>query len=115
MKKILILIGLLITSMNLMAQDSTPSLETVYQKFSFTLFNKVADDVNKNVILSPLSAQIALSMLENGAVGKTLSEMQEALGTTECLQPNTGQATHLPTSIRMESKGGNGRGMQRRI
>ena len=82
MKKLLILIGLLTTSMSLMAQDSTQPLETIYQKLSFTLFNKVADDVNKNVILSPLSAQIALSMLENGAAGKTLSEMQEAMGTS---------------------------------
>ena len=81
MKKILIFIGLLMTSMSQMAQESSQPLETIYQKFSFTLFDKVADDVNKNVILSPLSAQIALSMLENGAAGNTLSEIQEALGT----------------------------------
>lgn len=53
---------------NVMAQeDSTEPLETIYQKFTFTLFNKVAEDGNKNVILSPLSAQIALSMVQNGA------------------------------------------------
>ncbi len=68
---------------NVMAQeDSTEPLETIYQKFTFTLFNKVAEDGNKNVILSPLSAQIALSMVQNGAAGNTLAEIQEAMGTT---------------------------------
>ena len=82
MKKLLILIGLLLSTMSMRAQDSAQPLESIYQKLSFTLFNKVAKDINENAIFSPFSAQIALSMLENGAAGNTLSEIQEALGTT---------------------------------
>ncbi len=81
MKKIITIFALLMTGMNVMAQDSTEPLETIYQKFAFTLFNNVAEDGNKNVILSPLSAQIALSMVQNGATGNTLAEIQEAMGT----------------------------------
>ena len=72
MKKIFTICALLMASVSVMAQDSTEPLETIYQKFTFTLFNKVAEDGNKNVILSPLSAQIALSMVQNGAAGNTL-------------------------------------------
>ena len=82
MKKTITILVLLITCMSAMAQDSTEPLETIYQKFAFTLFNKVAEDGNKNVILSPFSAQIALSMVQNGAANNTLAEIQEAMGTT---------------------------------
>jgi serine protease inhibitor len=82
MKKLLILIGFLLSTICMRAQDSAQPLESIYQKLSFTLFNKVAKDINENAIFSPFSAQIALSMLENGAAGNTLSEIQEALGTT---------------------------------
>lgn len=81
MKKIFTICALLMTGSGAMAQDNTEPLETVYQKFAFTLFNKVAEDGNKNVILSPLSAQIALSMLQNGAAGNTLTEIQQVMGT----------------------------------
>ena len=57
MKKTITILVLLITCMSAMAQDSTEPLETIYQKFAFTLFNKVAEDGNKNVILSPFSAE----------------------------------------------------------
>ena len=63
MKKIFTICALLMASVSVIAQDSTEPLETIYQRFAFTLFNKVAEDGNKNVILSPLSAQIALSMV----------------------------------------------------
>ena len=81
MKKIITICVLLMASVGMMAQDNTEPLETIYQKFSFTLFNKVVEDGNKNVILSPLSAQIALSMVQNGAANNTLAEIQEAMGT----------------------------------
>ena len=81
MKKIFTICALLMASVSVMAQDSTEPLETIYQRFAFTLFNKVAEDGNKNFILSPLSAQIALSMVQNGAAGNTLAEIQEAMGT----------------------------------
>ena len=50
--------------------------------FSFELLQKVyADDQkNENIILSPLSASMALGMLMNGADGNTLKQMSETTG-----------------------------------
>ena len=87
MKKIFC-ISLLVmaTSLGTMAQNDAEPLGTIYQKFSFTLFDKVVEfnneDESKNVILSPLSAQMALSMVQNGAANNTLAEIQETMGTT---------------------------------
>lgn len=58
-----------------------------YNLFAFDFFEKLcetsdADDAGGNVVASPLSAQFALSMLQNGAAGNTLKEMQFALGTS---------------------------------
>ena len=54
------------------------------QDTAFSLFSRLADasDAADNLCLSPLSAQIALSMVANGADGNTLREMKEALGTS---------------------------------
>ena len=85
MKKIFC-ISLLVmaTSLGTMAQNDAEPLGTIYQKFSFTLFDKVVEfkneDESKNVILSPLSAQMALSMVQNGAANNTLAEIQQAMG-----------------------------------
>ena len=72
------------TSLGTMAQNDAEPLGTIYQKFSFTLFDKVVEfkneDESKNVILSPLSAQMALSMVQNGAANNTLAEIQQAMG-----------------------------------
>lgn len=50
--------------------------------FAFNLLKTVYanEDADKNILLSPLSANLALSMLNNGAVGKTQEEIQQALG-----------------------------------
>jgi serpin B len=50
--------------------------------FAFNLLRTVSqgEDEGKNLLLSPLSASIALAMLNNGAGGQTLSEIQETLG-----------------------------------
>ena len=40
----------------------------------------IASDANENVLLSPLSVQMALAMTANGARGETLTEMETALG-----------------------------------
>lgn len=58
-----------------------------YNIFAFDFFNQLAetsdaDDAGGNVVASPLSAQFALSMLQNGAAGNTLKEMQFSLGTS---------------------------------
>ena len=68
-----------------MAQNDAEPLGTIYQKFSFTLFDKVVElkneDESKNVIFSPLSAQMALSMVQNGAANNTLAEIRQVMGT----------------------------------
>ena len=81
MKKYFTILAMLTVGMSAMAQDDAEPLETIYQKFSFTLFDKVVEKEDESVILSPLSAQIALSMVQNGAAGNTLSEIQQAMGT----------------------------------
>ncbi|MDR0538546.1 MAG: serpin family protein [Tannerellaceae bacterium] len=49
--------------------------------FAFNLLREVeADDMDKNILLSPFSASLAIGMLNNGAVGKTQTEIQQALG-----------------------------------
>ena len=58
-----------------------------YNLFAFDFFNQLCEasddeDTGGNVVASPLSAQFALSMLQNGAAGNTLKEMQFALGTS---------------------------------
>ena len=65
-----------------MAQNEAEPLETVYQKKAFELFSQVAEDDTDNMCFSPLSVQMVMSMVQNGAAGNTLSQMQEALGTT---------------------------------
>ena len=81
MKKLFTFLAVLATSTCAIAQGSAEPLETIYQKFSFTLFDKVLENEDESVILSPLSAQIALSMVQNGAAGNTLAEIQQAMGT----------------------------------
>ena len=49
--------------------------------FSLNLLRQVyANETAENVIISPLSASMALSMLANGADGETLSQVKDALG-----------------------------------
>lgn len=83
MKKLLLTISILLApAMFTVAQEGQPSLQSIYQQFAFTLYDKVMEESVDNNIFSPLSAQIALSMAQNGAAGNTLAQMQEALGTT---------------------------------
>lgn len=51
--------------------------------FAFDLFRKIAQDADKseNIIISPLSISVALSMTMNGADGATRDAMAEALRT----------------------------------
>lgn len=58
------------------------TLETVYQKKAFELFSEVLAGTSDNVCFSPLSVQVVMSMVQNGANNNTLRQMQEALGTT---------------------------------
>lgn len=65
------------------AQESTEAMQAQCQNFAFTIFDKVAQKEEKNVCFSPLSAQIALSMVLNGADGETLRQMKSVLGVEE--------------------------------
>ena len=50
-------------------------------EYSFRLFNAVLDaDQSDNILISPLSASLALSMTAMGAEEETLSQMMSALG-----------------------------------
>ena len=83
MKKTITLLALLLVSLTTMAQTTTEKLALAYQQVAFNIFNKLVEkeEMSDNICFSPLSAQIALSMLQNGAVGNTLTQMQQALGT----------------------------------
>ncbi len=48
-------------------------------KFAFELFRAVLDD-GENVLVSPLSVSLALAMVQNGAEGETLAQMETVLG-----------------------------------
>lgn len=64
-----------------MAQDAGNQLTSIYQRSAISLFNELAQKEGDNICFSPLSVQIALSMVQNGAAGNTLSQLQRALGT----------------------------------
>jgi serpin B len=48
-------------------------------RFSFTIFRNVSQQAGSNLFFSPLSLNMALGMLYNGASGDTRTEMEEAL------------------------------------
>jgi len=55
------------------------------QSFAWDIFQKeIASEQTKNVLISPLSIQTALSMAVNGAGGVTLEEMQDVLYCINC-------------------------------
>jgi serpin B len=82
MKKTILSLVLMAPTMNGQAQEAKTQMTKAYQLSAFELFNAVANNETANVCFSPLSVQIALSMLQNGAAGNTLSQLQQALGTT---------------------------------
>lgn len=61
---------------------TTKSLQLVKADniFTFNLFKKIPDSTGKNVMVSPLSISLALSMALNGAEGTTKTDMINALG-----------------------------------
>ncbi len=70
-------------------QDLTPKAITLSaeapqaiessNEFGIELFTKVAEEENKNLMLSPLSASTALTMLLNGCGGDTYTQLQGTL------------------------------------
>lgn len=51
--------------------------------FTFKLFAEVCKSVKTNVLISPFSANTALSMVANGASGETLKQMSRVLGASD--------------------------------
>ena len=107
MKKSILSAVLILTCMGATAQDDT-SLATRQQQFALDIFQNVVEDAeDPNVCFSPLSATMALSMVQNGADGNTLEEMQNTLGThgLSCEEVNlynqqlTQRLTSLPPFI----------------
>ena len=83
MKRQFILSSIFCLSLSTAAQE-TPSINT--HAFAFNLMEqleKQCETEDKNLVFSPLSAWMALSMLQNGAAGNTLTEMQQAMCTTD--------------------------------
>ncbi len=61
------------------SEDDTVNLK-VSEKFASNFFKLAAASPETNVVISPYSVSTALSMVYNGAVGKTKTQMQEVLG-----------------------------------
>ncbi|MCR5434172.1 MAG: serpin family protein, partial [Bacteroidaceae bacterium] len=63
------------------------TLDDQMNDFGFRLYQQMLSDkdekANPNLVMSPVSAQMALSMLMNGAQGNTLREIREAMGLTD--------------------------------
>ena len=75
------------------AQDVDAQLTTSYQHSAFALFNALTEQMppKDNICFSPLSVQMALSMVQNGAAGNTLLQLQQSLGTTGFTNEEIGQ------------------------
>ncbi len=83
MKKTFTIIAMLTVCLTTLAQqtekDELPWYVFNYQKVAIRLFNEVLKGQTGNVCFSPFSAQIALSMLQNGAIGDTQELMKQVL------------------------------------
>ncbi len=76
------------------------------QDFGWNLFQTEATgETKKNVLLSPLSAQVALSMAANGANTSTLSEMLKTLGCENCSVNDINTQTALLRTLMEEQSG----------
>lgn len=92
MKKLsFVFLGLFLLSCNLIdpppevKPDEIKDVAEMNQSFGWDIFQKeVESEPTKNVLISPLSIQTALSMAINGAGGMTLDEMQEVLYCNPC-------------------------------
>lgn len=60
--------------------QTDPDWSEINPEFSFEALNKLADESpDSNIILSPLSIELALSMTANGTAGETYTGMKKAL------------------------------------
>jgi len=63
-----------------MANDKPQILSSASTEFSLRLFQQFAPKSDSNVVISPFSAYLALSMALNGAAGSTSQQMAKAMG-----------------------------------
>jgi serpin B len=68
-----------LTPKNITLTAMAPQAIESSNEFGLELFTKVAESENKNLMLSPLSASTALTMLLNGCAGDTYTQLQGAL------------------------------------
>ena len=68
-----------LTPKNLVLNTNAPQVITNGNEFGVELFTKVALEENKNLMLSPLSASTALTMLLNGCGGNTYDQLKKTL------------------------------------
>lgn len=68
-----------LTPKNLELSAMAPEVIANGNEFGIELFTKVAQEENKNLMLSPLSASAALTMLLNGCEGATYSQLKTTL------------------------------------
>jgi serpin B len=73
------------------ATGDPAALATAEQKFSLALLKQLSDPA-KNVTVSPASLGLALAMLEHGAAGSTLTQIQDALQTAGMTPDDQGAA-----------------------
>jgi serine protease inhibitor len=72
-----------------------------YAAFGLGMFRQLGDArPDQNVVFSPLSAGLAVSMLANGAQGQTLAGIQQALGTGMDLDGLNGTNAALTQALR---------------
>lgn len=65
---------------NIVLSEKSLQLVKSDNSFSFNLFSKIPEDHQRNLMVSPLSISLALSMTLNGANGETKTAMQNTLG-----------------------------------
>jgi serine protease inhibitor len=76
-------------------------------RFSSDLYHQLAAGDRGNLVFSPLSISIALSMAAAGARGQTAAEMAKALG-----QPGADRRYRLAALLQQIAKSGNADGNQ---
>lgn len=78
MKKIFLTVAMASAMLSGHAQHQT--IQNCYAEFAFSLFEQIeAQNTGNNIVVSPLSAQIGLTILLNGAQGESLDEIKRVL------------------------------------
>jgi serpin B len=90
---------------SLMAKDRPQILSNTSTEFSLKLFEQFAQKSDDNVVISPFSAYIALSMALNGAAGSTSKQMSESLAVSTTIDSlNTSNKSLLTALAKTDGK-----------